>query len=425
MATALLQHSPSSDTRSASRKARRRPPLLVATDASTPSDAAVWAAFEIAKKTRQDVELLAVHVPVPLAPSEIQAAPAPYMEEEARKSLREEVLSQCRRLRVGTSAHLEVASGDPASIIATTAEEMGASLVIMGLGGHGILDRVLGDEMVLRVLRYGTVPVLAVAPTFTSLPRRVLAGLDFSASSVRALGLGTEVMNKSGKMTLVHVVPRDLDPTNASALDAGYNGGLGRTMDHVVVTTGLGEVASVERRVLRGDPAKELLRQMAETDPDLIVAGSHGLNFLSRLLLGSVSTRLIRNANCSVLVAPPDDKPGFIEELPEERGRFAFYQWAEKLEEFSRRNDGRLARLEVIDPEIGAQVSEKDTPFVGASFDPRSAQVHLMFELTGKGHFTRSIGGVTAIQLLRDSDGRDVFLRVAHGRGQTLLTLER
>src|SRR6185503_356574 len=129
-----------------------------------------------------------------------------------------------------------------------------------------------------------------------------------------------------GKMTLVHVISRDLDPANASAADAGYNGGLGRTMDHVVATTGLGEIASVERRVLRGDPAKELLRQMAESDPDLIVAGSHGLNFLSRLLLGSVSTRLIRNANCSVLVAPPDDKPGFIEELPEERGRFAFYE---------------------------------------------------------------------------------------------------
>ena len=33
--------------------------------------------------------------------------------------------------------------------------------------------------------------------------------------------------------------------------------------------------------------------------------------------------------------------------------------------------------------------------------------------------------GVTSVQVLRDRRGRDMLLRVAHGRGQTLLTLER
>src|SRR6266545_2272044 len=33
--------------------------------------------------------------------------------------------------------------------------------------------------------------------------------------------------------------------------------------------------------------------------------------------------------------------------------------------------------------------------------------------------------GATAIQVLRDRAARDIMLRVAHGRGQTLLTLER
>jgi hypothetical protein len=33
--------------------------------------------------------------------------------------------------------------------------------------------------------------------------------------------------------------------------------------------------------------------------------------------------------------------------------------------------------------------------------------------------------GVKAIQALHDRSGRDLLLRVAHGRGQTLLTLER
>ena len=42
-----------------------------------------------------------------------------------------------------------------------------------------------------------------------------------------------------------------------------------------------------------------------------------------------------------------------------------------------------------------------------------------------EGHLTRNISGVTRIQLLKDVNGKDAFLRVAHGRGQTLLALER
>lgn len=427
MATATLQHTRIHESfASSGLRLRTDAPLLVATDASAPSDAALRAARDIAARTHQEVRLLAVHAPIPLVPSEVQVATSPGMEDEARKALGVQVLDQCERLGLGARWPLEAAIGDPAATIANAARQMGASMVIMGLGGHGIFDRVLGDEMVLRVLRLGTVPVLAVSSRYQGLPKRVLAGMDFSSSAVGALALGKQIMSPKGKLTLAHVISREFDPLNWSARDPFYNSGVGRALDRVVAEVGLGEVATVERKVLRGDPSKELLHLMAETEPDLIVAGSHGLDFLSRLLLGSVSTRLVRNAHCSVLVAPPDDAPGFAEEMPEERGRFAFYEWAERLEEFTRRYAGRNARLEVFDPEIGAQVAEKEAPFVGAAFDPRDARVHIMFEaLNGSGHFTRSIGGVTAIQMLRDGSGDDVFLRVAHGRGQTLLTLER
>jgi len=40
-------------------------------------------------------------------------------------------------------------------------------------------------------------------------------------------------------------------------------------------------------------------------------------------------------------------------------------------------------------------------------------------------HFTRGISGVTSVDLLKDADGRDAVLRIAHGSGQTILTLVR
>lgn len=426
MATATLQHP---DTRESSRPWREAPPttgpLLVATDGSVASDAALRAARAISSVTGQSVTLLAVHAPLPMMGPEVQIAGSLNVDGERREALQSQVEEQLERVGVSEPWPEQVVTGYPAATIANFAKNIDASLIVMGLGGHDLFERIFGDEMVLQVLRIGTVPVLAVAEDFTELPSQALAAIDFSASSGRALALGGRLVKAGGTITLAHIVPADRDPYWSTA-DAGYVGSVGRALDRMVADAEFGDSVLCERKVLTGDPAKRLQELAGRKRADLIIAGSHGLGFLSRLLIGSVSTRLLRKAGCSILIAPPFDGPGFVEELSEEHGRFVFYEWTERLEEFTRRNAGRFARLEVIDPDIGAQVEENHAPFVGASFDPRDGRVHIMFGgRDGGGHLTRSIGGVTAIQLLRDRTGGDVFLRVAHGRGQTLLTLER
>ena len=52
-----------------------------------------------------------------------------------------------------------------------------------------------------------------------------------------------------------------------------------------------------------GSPANEILSNAEKFEPDLIVAGSHGHSPLGRLILGSVSTKLLTEAKCSVRVA--------------------------------------------------------------------------------------------------------------------------
>ena len=400
--------------------------LLVATDASPESDAALRAAAAIAGRTGEPVTLLAVHAPVAMAAVEVQVPVGGLsIEAEALASLRAQVREQADRLGIGADWELHSASGDPATIIAQAADAMGASLVIMGLGGHSLFDRLLGDETAVRVLRLGRSPVLAVAKEFTGLPTRVLACVDFSASSGDALRLAARMLPPDGQLTVAHVLAASADSANWSATNAAYRGSVGRAIDRMIAESGVGPNIVVNRMVLSGDPARALLRLCRDDAPDLIVTGTHGHNFLTRLRLGSVSTRLLRESGRSVLVAPRDDAPGYLEEMPEERGRFAFYEWAERLEEFTRRNAGRRATLEVIDPDIGAQVEEVGMPFMGAAFDPHDARVQLMFGGDRHVHLSRNIPGITSVQLLRDRSGRDRILRVAHGRGQTLLTLGR
>jgi len=401
-------------------------PLLVGTDASAASDAALRAAATICARTGQKVALIAVHEPLPLVANEVQLAEGPDIDAERRGALRVAVQEQVARLGLDRDWPLDVVTGDPAAMIARAAQQIDAAFVIMGLGEHGLLERVLGDETVIKLLRIGTVPVLAVSPDFSDLPRRVVAAVDFSPSSVHALSFAAELMPPGGVLTLAHVTSREVDPVNWASPNAGYNGTLGRAFDLVSAELGPLDGLELRRTVLAGDAAKAVLEYSDHAGADLIVAGSHGHGFLTRLVVGSVSQKIVRAAKCSVFVAPPESGISFVDEVPEMTTRFAAYEWAERLEEFTRRNRGRTATLEVIDPDIGAQVEEHGFPFVGASFDPRDAHVQI-FMGTGKPdrHLTRNIHHVTAVQVLRNRSGRDLMLRVAHGRGQTLLTLER
>ena len=60
--------------------------------------------------------------------------------------------------------------------------------------------------------------------------------------------------------------------------------------------------ATIEHRVETGDPAATICRIATALDVDVIVVGSHGKGFLSRVLLGSVSEYVTRHAPCPVLV---------------------------------------------------------------------------------------------------------------------------
>jgi nucleotide-binding universal stress UspA family protein len=60
---------------------------------------------------------------------------------------------------------------------------------------------------------------------------------------------------------------------------------------------------TVSAKVVRGSPASEILNFAEDWNPDLIVVGSHGRSAVGRLVLGSVSQKVVTEAHCSVRVA--------------------------------------------------------------------------------------------------------------------------
>jgi nucleotide-binding universal stress UspA family protein len=64
---------------------------------------------------------------------------------------------------------------------------------------------------------------------------------------------------------------------------------------------------NLQQEVLFGDPGSQIVNFATNCNADLIVIPSHGYHGVKRLVLGSVAERVIRHAECSVLVLRRSD----------------------------------------------------------------------------------------------------------------------
>jgi nucleotide-binding universal stress UspA family protein len=398
-------------------------PIIIATDGQEQSDAAL-AMGRLLAESSDAVRLVRVLRTLPMVPDVPIQIPMD-VENVRRTEARYEVAAQANRVWQDVG-DVELHEGDPATVIARLAHKAGASMIVAGLGRHRVTDRVFGDETALRLIRSADVPVYATAAGTTRAPRRIVVAMDFSETSLRAARLSLAVAASGATIYLAHVAPRDSSWADLKGWGTTYKvsvaDALQRTREQLRIAGG----TIVQTVVLQGDAATELLAFAAGVNADLIATGSHGHGFVARMLVGSVTTRLVRCSTCSVLTVPHAavmTQVGIPVEAPVVRA-VAHGDWGAQLDAFSRRNVGRRGTLEVDDPEIGAQAQEFDYPLRGATYDAHDQRVTLMFgELAwGSPHLTRGIAGASGVDILQDERGRDLALRVAHGDGQTLLT---
>jgi nucleotide-binding universal stress UspA family protein len=414
----------------ANTKAIRRGPIIVATDGTTACDAAFHAADRLSALHNAKVTVLSVVEPVVVVPMDVGMT-FPYAEiEQAQVTARAtKVRAQLERVGArdaGWSVSIEY--GEPAYEIATAAHDLDATMVVTGLGHHDLLDRVLGGETSLRILRACKSPLLAVTRRFESLPRRVVVATDFSVASLDSARTALRLFPSITTLHLVHVMsPLEVPPDEFVTWAGLYSEPIPDSFERLVNSLELPSSISIETDTLEGKPSREVLHFARKAAADLIVTGSRGAGLMNRLLVGSTATGIIRGANCAVLAvpaAPGSDRMVGVEEFTAGSGAEA--RWAEELSAFTARNAGRHTSLEVDDPDHGLLLQEHGYPLLGVTYDHNDKRVEIMLG-DPKGtrrHLTRGISNVISVDVLRDARGRDQVLRVAHGRGQTLLTLE-
>jgi len=282
-------------------RASRAAPIIVGTDGKSQSDAALVMA-RVLSDVPEAVRLVTAVRPVPVFPDSPSSVNED-VEAARRAEAKHEALAQAERLWQDDS-DVEVYDGDPALVLGKLAHLAGATLIVAGIGRHRVMDRVFGSETALRLIRVADCPVLAVANGANRAPRRIVVAVDFSETSLRAARLALDLAASGAVLYLAHVAPRDSSLYGWADHSGSYKQDAGDALQRVREQLHVPESITVQKVLLQGDATTELLAFATSVNADLIATGSHGHGFVTRMLIGSVTTRLVRLSTCSVLTVP-------------------------------------------------------------------------------------------------------------------------
>src|SRR5690349_18616219 len=93
----------------------------------------------------------------------------------------------------------EVLTGRAAKVITDVAARRHADLIVVGRGHHGPVDRLLGGETSLQIIRLSSIPVLAVDTDMKG-PQTIVAAVDFSYASLTAAQAALDMIGSGGAL---------------------------------------------------------------------------------------------------------------------------------------------------------------------------------------------------------------------------------
>ncbi len=163
-------------------------------------------------------------------------------------------------------------------------------------------------------LESGDDPLLEKAgqtPEFGQI-RRILAPVDFSASSRKAIRYATAFARQTGaSLTFLHVIQvnyayGEFGAVDFTALEREMRAGAEKELANLVAQAQEAGLTA-DSLVREGSPAKVIADVARELATDLIVIATHGYTGLKHVLMGSIAEHVVRYASCPVLVVRQQD----------------------------------------------------------------------------------------------------------------------
>ncbi len=218
----------------------------------------------------------------------------------------------------------ELLTGYPAEQISEYAAKYVPDLIVLGAKGRRATLGILLGGVVQQIVEYADDPVLVVRAPYEGI-QRILIVTDGSVHSQRAMRyLGHFPIPDLAEVHVLHVLPPMPSPALIArswpagsesmapvpsyeteemlARQAEEEERQGKKLLAESVNTLSDYGIEAKGVLLRGDAATEIIEYANQNQIGLIVAGSRGLSQMRRLLLGSLSRKLVHYAGCSVLI---------------------------------------------------------------------------------------------------------------------------
>jgi nucleotide-binding universal stress UspA family protein len=306
--------------------------LYVPLDGSVASEHALPFAVSLARRSKANIRLAEVHLPA-LGLEEHVMAVSLQLEKEARGHERRHLDEIAARLHSEHSLDAKAAVLEIpilGSLLADI-EKHKPDLIVMTTHGRGPFSRFWLGSIADGLIRHASVPILLLRPQpgvadFHREPecRRMLVLLDGSSLAEQIIPHAIEMARfKNAECTLMQLIEPVMPLLFYPAASEGRS-----EIDHEILTqmyeaqqqratvadSYLAKVAKglaaqgvpVKTMVVANQPiASAILQELETGNFDLVALATHGHGGVRRMIVGSVADKVIRSANCPVLVLHP------------------------------------------------------------------------------------------------------------------------
>jgi nucleotide-binding universal stress UspA family protein len=196
-------------------------------------------------------------------------------------------------------------------MIETVAKENDVQLIVMTPGHHSKVAQFLIGSTCERVAKHAEMSVLIMRAEQPTSLRNIVFGIDGSKAALTAMLEAVEtfgLVERNVKAILVNVV--SVTPIVTYVSPPGF---VARVEDNLIMSgeASLAEaekmicdagVKNVSVKLKNGSPESELLKVVEEMQAEMIVLGSQKRSTLEQVFIGSVASKVVAHAPCSVAV---------------------------------------------------------------------------------------------------------------------------
>ena len=198
--------------------------------------------------------------------------------------------------------------GRPALVLRDVVGEFGADLLVLGGKRHSPIGRWLAGSTGLDVARTTSVPVLVTGSGRMPI-KRVLAAVDVSLAAQQTIEAAERYAGLLGAQLRVMTV---IEPIHAVPAVPSYHTAeyYNKLEEHAIRRVWpFVKAKGAEKFVRYGGVVDLIMKEAAAWEADVVVVGSHGEGWMDRLLMGSVTEKLLNYLPASLLVVPVHADP--------------------------------------------------------------------------------------------------------------------